>query len=657
MLLAGLLLSLSSSVQAIETPVNKLQTPAVQAQTVKALQSIDQRRWSIGRNLIANTKDPLSAKLYYWLVFSKDHGDYSFGRLAQFIRNNPEWPGTRDLRLQAEKKMPDNLSAPDVVAWFDDYPPLTTRGMDKYLQALVFRGQAQKAKTYLTGWWGETPLTRDGQRYIYRKYANFLTNEAHKKRFDTLLFARQYTNAQAMAVVLGQGYKELAEARIALAENKNGVNGLISKVPASLQSDPGLLYERLRWRRKKDLNMRAIEILNNAPPAAQINNPKSWWRERHIMIRRLLENKKYKGAYHLASNHKQTKGLPYAQAEWLSGWLALRFLNDAPKGLQHFEALYHKVSTPMSKSRAAYWAGRAARQLGQKDMAARWFADASRYQTVFYGQMAGAELGLASALPHAKPPVLTASDTQNFQKNELVQAAGLLKKAGMRKESSRFIQAFAAYNKTPQAYRFAADYAISIGQHHDAVRVAKKATSKGLFLTAQSYPVITDELKNVSLEWALVHALIRQESMFDQYAQSPVGARGLMQLMPATAKETARKIGISHQTSWLTHRPSHNIRLGSQYLTDMLVRFGGSYPLAIAAYNAGPGRVDKWLETFGDPRTGEIDLIDWIELMPIYETRNYVQRVMESVYVYRLRLKDIQQKPNIPIHIAMRYEP
>ena len=220
-------------------------------------------------------------------------------------------------------------------------------------------------------------------------------------------------------------------------------------------------------------------------------------------------------------------------------------------------------------------------------------------------------------------------------------------------ESSRFLRAFVESENSSKAYKYAAELAIKNGRNHDAVRISKEATKKGLFLTAQSYPVITDRLQGIDLEWALIHALIRQESVFDTKAKSPVGARGLMQLMPATAKETARKIGVQHRTSWLTTRPQHNIRLGSRYLTDMVRRFDGSYMMAAAAYNAGPGRVDKWIKTYGDPRKGEVDWIDWIESIPIYETRNYVQRVMEGVYVYRLRLKKIQKPSNTPIHVAL----
>ena len=323
------------------------------------------------------------------------------------------------------------------------------------------------------------------------------------------------------------------------------------------------------------------------------------------------------------------------------------------EALEHFEALHNKVSTPVSKARAAYWAGRAAADLGSKALSTEWYGKAALYQTVYYGQLAGEKLGTAHKLPNAAPPVLTQGDLQGFEKHELMQASTLFHKAGMRDEASAFIQAFVAVEKTPKAYRYAAEKAAEMERYHDALRIAKDATKQGLFLTAQSYPTLESQMKKVEVEWALAHALIRQESLFDVQAKSPAGAMGLMQLMPGTAKDVARDLGIKYRQDWLTSKPDYNIQLGSRYLADMLVRFGGSYPLAIAAYNAGPYRVEKWLETFGDPRLSEVNYIDWIEMIPIYETRNYVQRVMENTYIYRLRLKSAQKTPAMPLYAAL----
>ena len=645
-------LSMTKSL-AIETGASRPQTAKAKKHTVYALQAIRQNKWEVGRSTIASLRDPLASKLYYWIEFTKKDKVDVYIHLAQFIRQNPEWPGISGMMKKAETQMPTSLSNMDVIAWFDDFTPQTATGLDRYIGALLESGQTIKAKDKLENWWASGTLSRDDQRHLYRKYKQHLSMDAHKRRFDTMLYKKNYSNARGIAQVLGTGYSELAEARIALAENKGGVNALINKVPQSLQGDAGLLYERLHWRRTHDNDVGAMQILHNMPPLSKVQNPEDWWLERHIIIRRLLEKRHWRSAYLLASKHQQQKGLPFAQAEWLSGWLALRFLNEPVKAYQHFDTLYRGVSSPISRARAAYWAGRASEGFDDKSISQTWYRIAAQMKTVFYGQTASEKLGIAGSLPHMAPPKLTNYDHDRYEAKELMQAAIIFKEAGLNDEAARFMRAFAEHEKSAKAYYYAATKAADIGLTQEAVRISKKATNNGLFLTAQSYPLITNWLSNVDLEWALVHGIIRQESMFDISAQSHVGASGLMQLMPGTAKEVSRRIGEKYSKTRLKTDPAYNIRLGSRYLADLVERYDGFYPMAIAAYNAGPSRVTQWIEMFGDPRKGEIDMLDWIELIPIYETRNYVQRVMEATYIYRLSLKDLQPPSRVPLHVAM----
>jgi soluble lytic murein transglycosylase len=256
--------------------------------------------------------------------------------------------------------------------------------------------------------------------------------------------------------------------------------------------------------------------------------------------------------------------------------------------------------------------------------------------------------------PQQLPPERTVRGEAAFIANELTQVAKMMHEAGQWDDTTTFLDALAGKAQTPETVMLAAELAKKLDHHHNAVRIAKKALQDNIMITDYAYPTMLNYVKNVDVEWALVHGLIRQESAFDLRARSPVGASGLMQLMPATAAETARKAGIAHQHDWLVSRPEHNVKLGSLYLAQMLRRYDGNYALALAAYNAGPGRVDKWVKQFGDPRKGEIDIIDWVELIPFTETRNYVQRVLESVYVYRLKLRDVQKSVNAPIHVRMQ---
>lgn len=627
---------------------------ASDAAILQSLKLAQQGRWSDAREAVAGTRDPLAAKIYHWYLFKNNDRQTEFTRISQFIRQNPDWPGMEKLREKAEENYAGELAPRDLAAWFTDFTPLTTSGAHMYAQSLIATGQSGKLKAFMEDWWANKPLPRDDQKFIYQNYGQYLTRDAHKKRFDRMLFSGAYKNARAMAQLLGDGYPDLAEARIALAEKSPGVNGAIAKVPRSLMNDPGLLYERLRWRRENDETDGAVAILNQArkiDPGA-IVNAEDWWKERHIIIRRLLEKQKYRMAYDLAADHGQSEPFEISQAEFMAGWLALRYLNKPDVAFQHFVNLYKVVETPVSKTRGSYWAGRALADMGNMEEAAKWYRDAAQYQTVYYGQIAAAELKLQGELPNIAPPKITPEEEAKLRNDELLRAAQIFLKAGMGGDAGAFMDGFLKRHDSAQAYLYAADLALEQGDYKDAVRIGKEATKKGLFLTKQSYPVIANKMGNVNIEWALAHAIIRQESLFDTQAKSSAGALGLMQLLPSTAEETARKLGVQHSTRMLTSNPNHNILLGSAFLGRLIDRYDGSYAMAAAGYNAGPGRVTQWIETYGDPRTGEIDIIDWIELIPIYETRNYVQRVIENTYVYRLRLKGLQPQPRLNVSIA-----
>lgn len=607
-------------------------------------------RFSAARQIIAPMNDPLASKIYYWMLLQdKDEAAQNFSSLQRFLRSNKDWPRRKTLMRNAEFAIPENVSQAKVVAWFDYYPPQTSEGLQRYLSALKSTSNTSKLRATLNKWWPDNTLRPNEQAEILQNYGAYISKKAQRRRLDHLLFSKQYTNARAIAERLGKGYPALVEARIALAQNKDGVNTLIDAVPQNLQNDPGLLYERVKWRRKKDMNVGAIELLHNAPNMSDIQNPSEWWRERHIIIRRLLEKRSYKSAYLLARGHRQKEGFSFAQAEFLAGWLALRFQDKPQEALKRFQNLHRKVKSPISKARAAYWAGRASENVSNSS-AKSWYEKAAKYQTVFYGQMAAVKLSEAGVLPVPQLPAINAAQDASFASDELLQAAHLFHGAGSSEMAGRFYMAFANKHDSAAAFYYASRDAEKRERYTDTIALAKKATDKGLFLTAQSYPTITSSLKNSrEIEWALTHAIIRQESRFNAEIKSPAGAVGLMQLMPATAKQTARKLGIAHRRSWLSDRPSHNIRLGNAYLKEMLQRFDGNYPMAAAAYNAGPGRVDRWLKQYGDPRlpktsAGYVDMIDWMELAPIYETRNYMQRVSEAVYVYRLRLQGKQPK-------------
>lgn len=620
---------------------------APQAQAGPAIQAAASGDWA-GARAAAARAGVLEGRVFYWLVCTQKGAQIvwrpaDFANLSRFVAQSPGWPRLDEITLMAEKAMPPTLTGAEVVAWFAAHPPRTSAGMARYVDALIAAGDEDRARTVLRAWWGSALLSAQDQKTIYGRYARLLDAGAHVARLDALLFAGYDASARGLADWMGPGYRALADARIAVKRDKGGVDAAIARVPVALLADAGLRYERLRWRRKHDQNAGAIAILADPPPPAQIRNPKDWWTERHIMIRRLTEVGDYRAAYAIARDHGQgAHTVSFAQGEFLAGWLALRFMGDARAAFAHFETLYYGVKTPVSRARAAYWAGRAARDMGHAPVAEAWFKVAADVPMRFYGQLAAAELMANGApAPDFSSPRVSRGDRARFQKDERYRAAGMLHAAGLDEAAAEFLTAFAQAQGGAAAYAYAAEAATKMGLAHVALSITKQAERQGLAMGDKAWPVLPPSharRADRSLEPALVHAIIRQESMFNPKVVSHAGARGLMQLMPATARETAGRMGVRYSRGRLTSDPGYNISIGSAYLAQMMKRYGGAAPLAIAAYNAGPGNVDRWLATFGDPRKGEVGVIDWVELIPVYETRNYVQRVLENRQVYRARL-------------------
>lgn len=597
----------------------------------------------------------ISQDLASWNAYVNGTSRDSFATIHRFLIRHPDWPRQTKVLQQAERVMPSNLTPAQVIAWFTKYGPQSPEGMDRYLRALQQQGNRTEFVRVLNQWWPEARLTRDQQRDFYSRYQSYINRASHLKRFDAQLSRGSYSNAEGVAAVLGGGYPALARARQGLAQEKSDVQALISAVPASLRNDPGLLYERLRWRRRNGLDAGSIQILNRAPRTNQMYDPAAWWKERHIIARRLIEKRQFSQAYVLVSRHKQKEGFALAQAEWLSGWLALRFVNKPWEAFEHFEKLYKNVKSPISKSRGAYWSGRASEALGHPKIASQWYQVAGRYGETFYGQLARAKVSLPQIGYGDPVPTIPSREKTRFDSKSMVLAVKLLHQRGERKEVGLFLTALINSAETTTDYVLISQLARRLDAGHYSIKAAQALQKeKGVTITSLLYPTLPKNIRPVSgIESAFVHAIIRQESRFDPRAISSASARGYMQLMPATAKDVARQSGLRHQTSWLTSRRDHNVALGSRYLKQMRNRFDMNYAMASAAYNAGPGRVDRWRVEFGDPRSGQIDFIDWIELIPIYETRNYVQRVLEGVQVYRGLLAS-QNASQPPIHIAQK---
>ncbi len=591
-----------------------------------------QGRWSRAHSIAAGAKSRDLAKVLDWLDMSRPGTSYDFSEIAAFRDANAGWPGRSTLIRRAEEAMTERVPDETALKWFAANPPQTTDGRIRLISALMSRGKTERAKALIRETWINESFGTTQERQFLSAWRKHLTKEDHAARLDRLLWDGNYVQARRTVKMVDKGVQHLAMAKIALRSFRGGVDWHIKQVPPSLREDIGLQYERARWRRRKDRDDEAYEILKDIPadaPYAEL-----WWNERSIVSRRLLEKGHVSEAYRLAAANGLKEGARYAEAEWMAGWIALRFLREPKQALVHFERIREAVNYPISKARAAYWAGRAASDAGNAKAAEKYFTEASAHDTTYYGQLAAARIGRTIAL-RASDVSPSKAQRAAFAKDERVRIVLMLNQIGAADHIRPFIDALTDGDGVAD-HQMTAELATRIGRRDLAVRAGRKAYLAGAALPDVAYPVM--DMPRGNPEQALLHAIARQESNFDHTAVSSAGARGLMQLMPETARGVARNLQVHYSRGKLTEEPDYNIRLGRAYLGEMLDRFDGSYILAVAAYNAGPGAAARWVKSNGDPRNGDVDPIDWIEMIPYRETRNYVQRVIENLQVYRARL-------------------
>jgi soluble lytic murein transglycosylase len=580
--------------------------------------------------------DHLLAKVLWWLNLTRSGSGASFGDFKDFITANPEWPAQLSLRQHAEEAM---LGVPErtLGEWFDRYPPVTPAGKFKQADIWIAQGRQQEGLARIREVWAKSDFTAFEEKSVLQRYHDVLHQADHWARLDRLLWDGQTEAARRAMARVDADHRALADARLRLAAMEPGVERLVAKIPPALQNDPGLLFERMRWRTRKEHYEDAIAMLEHPPH--DLVRPLAWAGERQILARHALAVGDISVAYRLAAHHGLSNGPVFAELEFFAGWVALRFLREPDIAYNHFVRLYDEVKLPVSVARGAYWAGRAAEAMNYRQLAQAWYATAAEQVTTYYGQLAATALGdarLSRALIEPKP---TAADIAAFDKSELVNVMRELAEVGAADYIGPFARRVSELARSPGEHVLLAHLVVKLDRADLAIAVAKKASYAGVTLINEGYPV-TELPPGGTAERPLVLAMTRQESAFDREAVSSAGARGMMQLMPATASHIAKTLHLPFSTSRLLTDSRYNITLGRHYLDGLLGDFSGSYVLAIAAYNAGPSRVRQWIREYGDPRSKNADVIDWIESIPLGETRNYVQRVLENLQMYRLRLGD-----------------
>jgi len=606
-----------------------------------AFKAADLRRWKTVTSYGQKIKDPLARKLVTWRRLTVQGTGSNFAEIDQFLAENPEWPRRRRLLRRAEELIPPGMPAEDAMVWFGGREPESATGLTRLGEAHLALGEGDMGREIIRKAWIEGNFPRAQARRFYNKHRKILSMTDNIKRLDRLLWQGRYGPARRMTYLAPADWQRLAQARYSLRRRTGNVDYLISKVPPHLTNHPGLVFERLRWRRRKNKD-NAVDLAQSLPAA--LPHAEIWWDERSTLARRAITKGRITDAYRIASRNGLKPGTAaFAEAEWLSGWISLRFLKEPAKAFEHFNRMYEAVKFPVSISRGAYWAGRAAEAQGKDELAVGWYRKAAAHPLSYYGQLAFARLRPGTSLKLPGVVNLPTDPNTEFDTHELVRAILILGDIAAHDQVGYFVRQLMEISEKPQWWARVARLARLTGRPDLSIRIAKKAARNGTPLPREAFPVLKPpalpaHADGIPPEVPLVLAVIRQESAFRVSAKSHAGARGLMQLMPATAKSVAKRLKQRFSRVRLSSSPKYNMTLGQAYLASVLKEFKGSYVLALASYNAGPHRARKWIKRNGDPRDKDVDSIDWVELIPFDETRNYVQRVLENLQIYRLGL-------------------
>ncbi|MEM1385976.1 MAG: lytic transglycosylase domain-containing protein [Pseudomonadota bacterium] len=575
-------------------------------------------------------------------------GEADFEAYLAFLERNGDWPGLDRVRQQAERAIPVGADAAQVLTLFGDRSPSTGRGALRLAAALAASGDADAASAVVQDAWAQLPMRALVETELLANWGEIISG-LHETRLEMLLWAGDREGALRARARVGADWQALADARLALQRDARGVDALIDAVPENLSANGGLAFDRVIWRIENRQRDAAIDlILSQSTSAAALGEPRKWANWRRILARQTMRNGDGARAYALASTHyiAHTQDFyAYADLEWLSGYLALRYLDDPEQALAHFQRFEAAVFTPISLGRAFYWQGRAYEALGDSEAAQASYRAGGVHQSSFYGQLAAEKAGLEMDPAFTAEIVRVPWQGTELADNAIAEAAGLFHQAGQSWEVIRFL-GHLADTLDEAALPALVSYAESLEDPYISVRVAKRLARRGVIDVGAYFPLV-DLVIALPVEEALALSIARRESEFNIAAISPAGARGLMQVMPATAQNVARKLGLDYQLGKLTTDAVFNATLGSAYLAELIDEFGESYPLVAAGYNAGPGRPRSWIELYGDPRLADVDAVDWVEHVPFRETRNYVMRVMESVPIYRARLTGEPQALNL----------
>ena len=591
------------------------------------------------QGLQAQIADPTAKRLVTWAMVDSAGTNLDYYALVNAMRELNGWPRPSRLRGAIEKALDASAIPPSqVIALFNGRDPETAQGALALASAYQASGRTADASALVKHVWRNHAFDADLQSRMLGRFSSYLTPEDHAARLEMLLYTSDASAARQMMELVTPDQRALAEARMAFRAERSDAPMLLNAVPVALQADPGLAFDRAHYYRKHNLEMIAAGLVRQFPTTTpeQPDVTKGIWAERRALMFAALQSLDYRGAYAAADDNGLQPGQDANEAQFFAGWIALTKLKDPDLAERHFARLQAGATTPITISRAYYWRGRAAQAKGDAMDANLFWGEGAKYYTAFYGQLSAAKIGQVK-FELGTDPVATSTDRARFEGRDVIRAARMLGDAGDHQLLAAFAMAAEEDITSAAELGLLVDLTRMYGDQSLSMRVVRSAATRGLYLPQRGYPVRMAPTGYGLAEPAFAFAITRQESSFDPLARNPSGARGMMQLEPETAAAVARRQGLPFSVAMLSD-PDYNMRIGSAYLAQVTQDFDGSYILAAAGYNAGPGRPAQWITTCGDPRTANTDPTDFIECIPFSETRDYVMRVMENVQIYRARL-------------------
>lgn len=604
----------------------------------------------------------LEKSIASWLALQNPKELPPISFVDQFLTQHKDWPHLSSIRRMYEQHLVTERKTvkhypqhAQIEAFFSKHPPLTDKGKLLYLKSAIRAGHGEKATSLIQSYWRQGYFNSSLEHDVFKTYQEALSPEIHYDRANSLLFSKKTQSALALIPYMHKADAKEIKVRAKLILGQKGVDTALAKLSPKQQKSSGVTFDRIRWRYKKGYLTSAAKLLEETSAQTMQDNSRKWFEMRYLLSRELLSAKKYKEAYNLISQRKSDNRYDIAEGEFLAGWLALDFINDPKQAYIHFTKLYHNVSTAQSKSRGAFWAGFAAQKAKMDPYLMRdWHEKAAQYSSSFYGQLSRDWLYYQTEdekyyLPPATELKIGTVTFSTPLLNDFAKAAEILNNyPETQKEAGIFLRALYLDSTSAEDKHAALGYATQFNRPEIATYLSRKHYAKTGTTLALGYPDISATDLPKGANQALLSAIVRQESNFDPNAMSPAGARGLAQLMPRTATWMAKKHNKKHRTSWLTSKPKHNLDIGWDYLDYLLKMRDGNHILVAASYNAGPGNVNKWIRANGDPRSDKVNILQWIESIPVSETRNYVQRILENEQQY---LTNIEGKPR-PITLA-----